>query len=343
MKEIRLNENIRALRKKMGIGQEALADRLGVTVQAVSKWETGGSMPDITLIPQIAAFFGVTMEALYFDDLLAAPRAESPAETAQVADIDTPSPAEEETAGEGTDAGEEEEEIPHFDGRDESEYIWSREYRFSDLENLGRAISDNISGQMKKLGGNLKEMLNRADRWASENRIREDLPNDNTLRVAQFIGNKMVSWEEVKPDAPIRLALGPDSPVHHLTVYGSAAVSGSVKGSVNADGDVTCREIYGSVTADGTVNAAGPIRGSVTADGNVHCEGAIGGSVTADGDVTCGSVGASIRAEGDIHCGNVGGSVTSSDGNVNCGNVQGNVTADGNVNCVSARGKIIND
>ena len=159
-------------------------------------------------------------------------------------------------------------------------------------------------------------MLNRADRWASENRIREDLPNDNTLRVAQFIGNKMVSWEEVKPETPIRLALGPDSPVHHLTVYGSAAVSGSVKGSVNADGDVTCREIYGSVTADGTVNAAGPIRGSVTADGNVHCEGAIGGSVTADGDVTCGSVGASIRAEGDIHCGNVGGSVTSSDGNV---------------------------
>src|SRR5699024_7074205 len=143
MKEIRLNENIRALRKKMGIGQEALADRLGVTVQAVSKWETGGSMPDITLIPQIAAFFGVTMEALYFDNLSAAPRAESPAEAAQVADIDTASPAEEETAGEGTDAGEEEEEIPHFDGRDESEYIWSREYRFSDLENLGRAISDN--------------------------------------------------------------------------------------------------------------------------------------------------------------------------------------------------------
>ena len=71
MKQMRLNENIRVLRKKMGLGQEALASRLGVTVQAVSKWETGGSMPDITLLPEIAGFFGVTLDALYFADLSA--------------------------------------------------------------------------------------------------------------------------------------------------------------------------------------------------------------------------------------------------------------------------------
>ena len=66
MAEMKLGENIRSLRKEKGIGQDVLAGQLGVTVQAVSKWETGGSMPDITLLPQIAQYFGVTMEELFY-------------------------------------------------------------------------------------------------------------------------------------------------------------------------------------------------------------------------------------------------------------------------------------
>ena len=54
MPAIKINENIRKFRKEKRIGQEALANALGVTIQAVSKWETSGSMPDITLLPQIA-------------------------------------------------------------------------------------------------------------------------------------------------------------------------------------------------------------------------------------------------------------------------------------------------
>ena len=62
MNEIKIGENIRALRKEKKIGQEALAGALGVTVQAVSKWETSGSMPDITLLPEIADYFGVFVD-----------------------------------------------------------------------------------------------------------------------------------------------------------------------------------------------------------------------------------------------------------------------------------------
>jgi len=60
-----LSENIYALRKKMGLTQESLADKLGVTFQAVSKWENGQSSPDMVLLPQIADIFGVHIDELF--------------------------------------------------------------------------------------------------------------------------------------------------------------------------------------------------------------------------------------------------------------------------------------
>ena len=52
-------------RKKLGLTQEALAQKLGVTNQAVSKWESGQSCPDIALLPAIADLFGITLDALF--------------------------------------------------------------------------------------------------------------------------------------------------------------------------------------------------------------------------------------------------------------------------------------
>ena len=52
-------------RKKLGLTQEGLAQQLGVTNQAVSKWESGQSCPDITLLPAIADLFGISIDALF--------------------------------------------------------------------------------------------------------------------------------------------------------------------------------------------------------------------------------------------------------------------------------------
>lgn len=52
-----IGTNIRQLRQKAGISQEALAGVLGISVQAVSKWENEQSYPDIGFLPQIAAYF----------------------------------------------------------------------------------------------------------------------------------------------------------------------------------------------------------------------------------------------------------------------------------------------
>jgi transcriptional regulator with XRE-family HTH domain len=61
----RLGENIAALRRAAGLTQELLSDRLGVTSQAVSKWERQLSCPDVSLLPAMAEVFGVDIDALF--------------------------------------------------------------------------------------------------------------------------------------------------------------------------------------------------------------------------------------------------------------------------------------
>lgn len=62
---IKLGEKIKYLRKEKNISQEVLANYLGVSFQAVSKWETGSTMPDVTMIPAIASFFRVSTDELF--------------------------------------------------------------------------------------------------------------------------------------------------------------------------------------------------------------------------------------------------------------------------------------
>lgn len=50
------------LRRKKRISQQVLAEALGVAFQTVSKWENGTTMPDITMLPELAAYFGVSVD-----------------------------------------------------------------------------------------------------------------------------------------------------------------------------------------------------------------------------------------------------------------------------------------
>lgn len=64
MSELKISEMIRELRTDKGISQETLADVCGVSMQAVSKWENGQSCPDIAFLPQLAEYFGVSVDYL---------------------------------------------------------------------------------------------------------------------------------------------------------------------------------------------------------------------------------------------------------------------------------------
>lgn len=60
-----IGNQIKALRQRKGITQEVMAQHFGITAQAVSKWERGVATPDIGMLPEISAFFGVTIDELF--------------------------------------------------------------------------------------------------------------------------------------------------------------------------------------------------------------------------------------------------------------------------------------
>ena len=60
-----LGNKIQMLRKNKNLSQQELAEKLSVSSQAVSKWERNLSTPDISMLPVIARFFGITMDELF--------------------------------------------------------------------------------------------------------------------------------------------------------------------------------------------------------------------------------------------------------------------------------------
>lgn len=64
-----VGKNIKRLRLHKKMTQSQLAERLGVSSQAVSKWEKDINAPDIALLPEIAKIFGVSIDELFLDNL----------------------------------------------------------------------------------------------------------------------------------------------------------------------------------------------------------------------------------------------------------------------------------
>ena len=62
--QVQLAEQIRTFRREKHLTQEQLAEVLGVTVGTVSKWEGGSSTPDLSLIMELADFFGTSVDVL---------------------------------------------------------------------------------------------------------------------------------------------------------------------------------------------------------------------------------------------------------------------------------------
>ncbi len=76
---ITIGENIRRFRTQKGVTQEILAENLGVTPQAISRWESGSGYPAIEYLPDLAVFFGISV-----DELLGVKRSEREARREEI-------------------------------------------------------------------------------------------------------------------------------------------------------------------------------------------------------------------------------------------------------------------
>ena len=63
--KLTLAENIRAFRKERRLTQEQFAGAMGVTIGSVYKWETGQTIPELSVLVEIADFFGVSLDYLF--------------------------------------------------------------------------------------------------------------------------------------------------------------------------------------------------------------------------------------------------------------------------------------
>ncbi len=241
-----MGDIIRSIRKSRGCTQDALAQAVGISVQAVSKWETGASLPDVTLLPSIADFLDISIDTLFN-------RAPFCAEKEPSTQVSPSLP----TANN--------ENTLHFSGS-----------LTADQADGGTALDSLFSSVSNCVSSLFQNKNSRADIFFGD-----ALPDDDIIRVVQLRGRRILSTDEASEQNFIRLSVeNPNIDAVNVEIYGSAQILGNVSGSVTADDDVTCGNIGGSVTAGDNVTC-GNIDGSVTAGDSVTCN-EIHGSVNAD-------------------------------------------------------------
>ena len=356
---------LRELRKASGMTQEQLAAEFGVSVQAVSKWETAASYPDIELMPRIADLFGVSLDELLRDvknekNIDAGEEIHTDAEQ-QCDAAGNPESVEVEYEDENDDENDDDDEEDDDDENDDDDEedddgscIFVKKGRngivsvnTDAIEEFGRKIERMAKKKAEKAGcafeKNAKKhsrssTRNYGNRFEWSNIMIDEMPDDNTLRIVLMRGKQIVSSQEYDPAVCIPVEL------KYEKENGIAGMFGRKGGRTDCSINV---EIWGNADINGSVN------GDVYAGGNVNC-GEIGGDVgCADvggddetgGSVECGKVSGDVNAGKDVNCGDILGHAKTS-GSMNCGNVDGNVDCGGNISCgdiaghAEARGSI---
>lgn len=272
-----LGNIIAQYRKKMNITQETLAKQLGVTNQAVSKWESDQCCPDVLLLPKLADIFGITLDELFGREAPQTEESDSPDFTDIAADELTS-----------------QREVPEEEQRTE----------------------EKKSGFEKIFGISLRDLHARANqqKWTPPD---PEWPDDGALRIVAYMGRKVVEsvrdletltfrYEGAALDIHSRISVVCGD-VEGSVDAGRDVNCGNVQGDVDAGRDVNCGNVEGDVDA-GTSVSCGNVEGDVDAGSHVGC-GQVRGSVSAGAGVKCGDVFGNVEAGGSVDCTNVDGDV----------------------------------
>lgn len=270
MEQIFFGQRIAALRKARGMTQEMLAQKLGITNQAVSKWEGDQCCPDIMQLPALADVFEISLDALFGR---AEPKALSPRENPVIPDLPW---ADNDDLHAVCYVGHQlvnYQEIPNPGKRDF--HIGSIGIEWIPTETVMLAYTgpvDNIYSDFSVTCQDVKGNIQAGDSVACGN-IQGNAIAGDSIRCGTIDGSAQAG--------------------------GDIRCDGTIGGNAQAGGDLTCAQIGGRVQCDGDVECRGSIQGDVKCEGDITC-GDIGGNAAAEGDISCSAIHGNACAGGDL-------------------------------------------
>ena len=273
------SEKLRDLRKSKGMSQEQLSEKLGISVQAVSKWECAQSYPDIELLPIIADIMGVSIDYL-------------------LRGVEFVNNKGSLNAGKiSDDNAETNSEIGKEVGLPDDNVLRIVQFK-------GRKLlrQDNYDPQIKIPlyieDGDLED-VDTVEIWGNAN-IEGDINGSVNAGGGVNCGNV---GDYVEAGGGVNCGCVGD----YVEARGGVNC-GPVGDYVEAGGGVNCGPVGDYVEAGGGVNC-GAVGEYVEASGDVKCT-TVGGDVTAGRNVECEDVAGDVTAGGKVTCKNIEGDVT---------------------------------
>lgn len=233
------------LRKRAGMTQEALAEKLGVTFQAVSKWERAVSCPDINFLPVLAEIFGVSIDYLFSE----------PADCNDAQEVIPDSKVDDEENDETA-------ETDRDDKNEQTEYVEFKECTMKRpwYKNIFEKYSYHIENQyIPQDDGKLRVLLFRGSN------LMKEYDGKSKDIIFKYDGEAL--------DVISMLSVECKNGINGNVEAGNdVTVTGTVEGDVDAGNSVTCADINGDVDTGGGVTA-NDIYGDVDAGGSVYIAG----------------------------------------------------------------------
>ena len=301
-----LGKKIAYYRRNKNITQDALAKQLGISNQAVSKWETEQSCPDVELLPKLADIFEISLDELFEREFVVKEEVEKPLDAREAGVM-----VNERMEGRALPGSRPEVLNTPVLYTNASGLPWE------DDETLHVAL---YIGHKLIRGEELKKRFGK---------IGKDVTfhyNGPALNVESSFS---VVCDNVQGNVTAESYVECDT-VGQWVTAGSYVECDNVGQWVTAGSYVECEDVGVQVTA-GSYVECGDIGGNVTAGSYVEC-GDVEGNVSAGGHAECGDVHGNVTAGDYVECENVEGDV-SAEGNVECGEVHGSVNAGGMVDC----------
>ena len=296
MDNLKLKDTICFYRKKQGLTQEDLAQRLGVTNQSVSKWESAQCCPDISLIPQLADIFEISIDELFGKE-------HRPYMTRMVTDDAIFSEAV---------------KIVNESGKISASLLQRKlNIGYKEAVDLIDLIKDEVID---------KEDSSSQFSW----------PDDDTYRVIVTKGKKVMSVDDIDKTIDITFPKNCNETTRQyfkVEVFGNISCDASINGDVIGHGMIECNQINGDIKeCGGYISSQGNINGSASSKAYISCAGSISGGVHCGNNVSCaGNINGAVNCGDNVTCGdNIIGDVNCG-GSIECKTIEGNVECQGNI------------